>query len=155
MVNDFRVGRYFFDSATVNPSPLRATRTPARRWAFPASMAIRLYGNPGLPDFNITGFNGISESGTNWYQNDSTNQFSDQFSWNHGTHNVVAGLEFSRLATGRAAVNSRPRSFQLQRPLTGYAPADFILGTAADVQHAGTGMARPRGGMARRLLRAG
>ena len=54
-------------------------------------------------------------SGTNWYQNDSTFQFSEQLSWTHGSHNIMAGLEFRRLATGRAAVNSAARRVYLQR----------------------------------------
>ena len=128
MVNDFRVGRYFFDSATVNPFTTAGDKNAGTSLGIPNFNGDSAYGNPGLPDFNITGFNGISESGTNWYQNDSTNQFSDQFSWNHGAHNVVAGLEFSRLATGRAAVNSARGAFNFNGSLTGYAPADFILG---------------------------
>ena len=88
-----------------------------------------MYNNPGIPDFSITGFNGFANGGTNWYQNDSTNQLSEQISWNHGAHNVMAGFEFSRLATGRAAVNSARGSFTFNGIQTGYAPADFILGT--------------------------
>ncbi len=41
----------------------------------------------------------------------------------------MAGFEFSRLATGRAAVNSARGAFTFNGTLTGYAPADFILGT--------------------------
>jgi hypothetical protein len=129
MVNDFRVGRYFFDSATVNPFTVGGNKNAGTALGIPGFNGDSAYGNPGLPDFNITGFNGISESGTNWYQNDSTNQFSDQLSWTHGAHNVVAGFEFSRLATGRAAVNSARGAFNFNGTLTGYAPADFILGT--------------------------
>ena len=90
--------------------------------------ATRIYNNPGIPDFNITGFNGLTNGSTNWYQNDSTTQLSEQISWNHGSHNIMAGLEFRRLATGRAAVNSARGAFTFNGTLTGYAPADFILG---------------------------
>ena len=37
-------------------------------------------------------------------------------------------MEFRRLATGRAAVNSARGSFTFNGVLTGYAPADFVLG---------------------------
>ena len=129
LVNDFRIGRQFFDSATVNPFSSAKNTNAGTALGIPGFNGDSAYNNPGLPDFNITGFNGISESGTNWYQNDSTNQLSEQLSWNHGAHNVVTGFEFSRLATGRAAVNSARGSFNFNGTITGYAPADFILGT--------------------------
>jgi outer membrane receptor protein involved in Fe transport len=71
----------------------------------------------------------LNNSGTNWYQNDSTHQLSEQISWTHGVHTVMAGLLLSRLATGRAAVNNPRGTFTFNGTLTGYAPADFILGT--------------------------
>ena len=40
----------------------------------------------------------------------------------------MAGFEFRRLATGRAAVNSPRGAFTFNGTQTGYAPADFILG---------------------------
>ncbi len=129
LVNDFRVGRQFFNSATVNPFSTAANANAGTSLGIPGFTGDSAYNNPGLPDFNITGFNSISESGTNWYQNDSTTQLSEQLSWNHGSHNVVAGLEFARLATGRAAVNSARGAFTFNGTITGYAPADFILGT--------------------------
>ncbi|MGO9256411.1 MAG: carboxypeptidase regulatory-like domain-containing protein [Bryobacteraceae bacterium] len=129
MVSDFRVGRYFFNSATVNPFSTAGNKNAGTALGIPGYNGDSAYNNPGIPDFNVTGFNGLSESGTNWYQDDSTNQVSEQLSWNHGSHNVVAGLEFSRLATGRAAVNSARGAFTFNGTLTSYAPADFILGT--------------------------
>ena len=44
------------------------------------------------------------------------------------SHNIMAGMEFRRLATGRAAVNSPRGTFTFNGTLTGYAPADFVLG---------------------------
>jgi len=129
LVNDLRIGRYFFNSATVNPFSTANQTDAGASLGIPGFTADMTYKNPGIPDFGITGFNGLSNGGTNWYQNDSTNQLSEQISWNHGTHNVMAGFEFSRLATGRAAVNSARGSFTFNGIQTGYAPADFILGT--------------------------
>jgi outer membrane receptor protein involved in Fe transport len=129
LVNDFRVGRYFFNSATVNPFSTAGNKNAGTSLGIPGFNGDSAYANPGVPDFNVTGFNGISESGTNWYQDDSTNQISEQLSWNHGSHNVVTGLEFSRMSTGRAAVNSARGAFTFNGTITGYAPADFILGT--------------------------
>ncbi len=129
LVNDLRVGRYFFDSAALNPFSVTAQTSVGADLGIPNFNGDSAYHNPGIPDFNITGFNGLSSSGTNWYQNDSTEQLSEQISWNHGSHNVMAGAEFRRLATGRAAVNSARGTFTFNGSLTGYAPADLILGT--------------------------
>ncbi len=76
----------------------------------------------------MTGFNGLGNAGTDWYQADSTYQLSEQLSWSHGSHNIVAGAEFRRLATSREATNSPRGAFTFNGTLTGYAPADFILG---------------------------
>jgi hypothetical protein len=129
LVNDLRVGRYFLDTATVNPFSTNKQTNAGTALGIPGFNGDSQYNNPGIPDFNITGFNGLSESGTNWYQNDSTVQFSEQLSWSHGSHNIMGGFELSRLATGRAAVNSARGGFTFNGTLTGYAPADFILGT--------------------------
>ncbi|HKE29295.1 MAG TPA: carboxypeptidase regulatory-like domain-containing protein [Bryobacteraceae bacterium] len=131
LVNDLRVGRYFFNSSTVNPFSTGGQTSAGASLGIPNFNGDTVYHNPGIPDFNITGFNGLNNASTNWYQNDSTNQLSEQISWNHGAHNVMAGFEFSRLATGRAAVNSARGSFTFNGTLTGYAPADFVLGTPA------------------------
>jgi carboxypeptidase family protein len=128
LVNDLRVGRYYFSSSTVNPFSVSKNTSAGTNLGIPGFNFDSTTNNPGIPDFNITGFNGLNESGTNWYQNDSTNQLSEQLSWSRGSHNIMAGLEFSRLATGRSAVNSARGGFTFNGTITGYAPADFILG---------------------------
>jgi len=129
LVNDLRVGRNFFSTATLNPFSVGNKTSAGTDLGIPGFNGDTIYNNPGIPDFTITGFNGLTNGSTNWYQNDSTTQISEQLSWNHGSHNVIGGLEFRRLATGRAAVNSARGGFTFNGTLTGYAPADFILGT--------------------------
>ncbi len=129
LVNDMRVGRYFLNTATLNPFTTTSQTSAGTSLGIPGYTGDSAYNNPGIPDFNITGFNGLNNASTNWYQNDSTVQFSEQISWSHGSHNIMAGAEFRRLATGRAAVNSARGTFTFNGTLTGYAPADFILGT--------------------------
>jgi hypothetical protein len=129
LVNDLRVGRNFFSTATLNPFSVGNQTSAGADLGIPGFNGDTIYNNPGIPDFSITGFNGLANGSTNWYQNDSTTQISEQLSWNHGSHNVVSGFEFRRLATGRAAVNSARGGFTFNGTLTGYAPADFILGT--------------------------
>src|SRR3569833_1439290 len=48
--------------------------------------------------------------------------------WIHGSHTVVAGVEFLKLITGRLAVNSPLGQFNFTGLYTGSAPADFMLG---------------------------
>jgi len=129
LVNDFRVGRNFFDTATLNPFAVSGQKSAGTDLGIAGYNGDSLYNNPGIPDFGITGFNGLSNASSNWYQNDSTTQLSEQISWSHGSHNIMAGAEFRRLATGRAAVNNPRGTFSFNGLLTGYAPADFILGT--------------------------
>ena len=104
LVNDLRVGRNYFTTATVNPFSVANNTSAGTNLGIPGFTGDAMYNNPGIPDFGITGFNGLSNGSSNWYQNDSTTQLSEQLSWNHGSHNIMAGLEFRRLATGRAAV---------------------------------------------------
>lgn len=128
MVNDFRVGRNYLDTAALNYFAANSLKSAGTDLGIPGYNGDSLFNNPGIPDFNITGFNGLGNGGTNWYQNDSTVQISEQFSWNHGSHNIMAGFELRRLATGRAAVNSPRGVFSFNGTLTGYAAADFVLG---------------------------
>lgn len=129
VVNDFRVGRNFFKSDALNYFAVNGLKSAGTDLGITGFNGDTQYGNPGIPDFNITGFNGLGNGGTNWYQNDSTHQISEQISWERGVHNIMAGAEFRRLATGRAAVNSARGTFTFNGTQTGYAPADFILGT--------------------------
>jgi hypothetical protein len=128
LVNDFRVGRQFLNTSTLNYFAANGKKSAGADLGIPGFTGDTQYNNPGIPEFNITGFNGIGNASSNWFQNDSTVQLSEQLSWNHGSHNIMAGLEFRRLATGRAAVNSARGLFNFNGTLTGYAPADFILG---------------------------
>ncbi|MCC6341935.1 MAG: TonB-dependent receptor [Bryobacterales bacterium] len=137
IVNDFRIGRNYFNTATVNPFTVAGNTTAGTSLGIPGFDGDSKYNNPGIPDFGITGFNGFGSGSTNWYQNDSTLQISEQISWNKGSHGIMAGVEFRRLATGRAAVNSPRGTFTFNGTLTGYAPADFILGTPVSFGTAG------------------
>jgi len=58
-------------------------------------------------------------------------------SWSKGSHDVMAGFEFRRLATGRAAVNSARGIFTFNGTQTGYAAADFILGSPVSFSSTG------------------
>ena len=84
--------------------------------------------NPGTPEFNVSGFSGWGNSGTNWFQTDHTWQASEQISWIRQNHSIMAGVEFRKLYTSRSAANSPRGVFNFNGQFTGYAPADFMLG---------------------------
>lgn len=137
LVNDLRVGRNYLNTATENYFATSGLKSAGTDLGIAGFDGDTRYNNPGIPDFSITGFNGFGAGGTNWYQNDSTNQLSDQISWSRGSHNLMAGMEFRRLATGRAAVNSPRGTFSFNGTQSGYAPADFILGIPVNFATAG------------------
>jgi hypothetical protein len=137
VVNDLRLGRNFFNTATVNPFSVNGQKTAGADLGIAGFAGDSQFNNPGIPDFGITGFNGLNNASTNWYQNDSTVQLSEQISWSHGAHDIMAGAEFRRLATGRAAVNNPRGFFNFNGTLSGYAPADFVLGLPQNFGTAG------------------
>lgn len=128
LVNDFRVGRHRLDTDNLNYFTVNGQKTAGTDLGIERFNGDTVYNNPGIPEFNVTGFNGLGNSGSDWYQADSTYQLSEQLSWSHGSHNIVAGAEIRRLATSREATNSPRGAFTFNGTLSGYAPADFILG---------------------------
>ena len=109
-------------------SPSTGRRTPARRSAFPASTATRAFNNPGIPSINVSNFNGLGAGGTNWFQFDTTFQVSNVLAYTRGSHNIRAGFDLRRLATGRRAANDPRGLFNFTGDITGYSVADFMLG---------------------------
>jgi hypothetical protein len=128
LVNDFRVGRNRLDTDALNYFTVNGQKTAGSSLGITGFAGDVQYNNAGIPDFNVTGFNGLNMASTDWYQADSTYQLSEQVSWTHGAHNIMAGLEIRRLATAREATNSPRGAFTFNGTLSGYAPADFILG---------------------------
>ena len=128
LVNDFRVGRNRIDTNALNYFTVNGQKSAGTDLGITGFNGDTRYNNPGIPEFNVSGFNGLGNGGTDWYQADSTYQLSEQISWNRGSHTIVAGLEFRRLGTSREATNSPRGAFTFNGALSGYAPADFLLG---------------------------
>ena len=128
LVNDFRIGRQYFKTSSLNYFYVNGLANAGSQIGIPGFDGDVRFSNPGIPDFNITGFTGFGNGGTNWFQDDKTWQGFDQISWNKGAHNIMAGAELRKLTTGRAAVNSPRGVFNFTGQYTGYAPADFLLG---------------------------
>ncbi len=128
LVNDMRFGKQYLDTSTLNYFYVNNLIGAGANLGIPGFDGDVRFNNAGLPDFNVSGFTGWGNAGTNWFQNDTTWQGSDQISWTKGAHTIMAGLEFRKLITGRAAVNSPRGTFTFNGQFTGYAPADFLLG---------------------------
>jgi hypothetical protein len=128
MVNDFRFGRQWFSSDSVNYFYVNDIKDAGKSLGIPGFDADLTTKNPGTPEFNVTSFSGWGNSGTNWFQTDKTWQGSEQISWMRGNHSIMAGAELRKLITGRSAANSPRGVFNFNGQFSGYAPADFILG---------------------------
>ena len=133
LVNDMRFGYQFFKTSTLNAFTVNGMNNAGAQLGIPGFDGDVRFANPGVPDFNVTGFTGWGNSGSNWFQDDKTWQGFDQVSWTKGAHTVMAGAEFRKLITGRAAANSPRGAFNFTGQYTGYAPADFLLGYSANV----------------------
>ena len=127
MVNDFRFGRqlaylsgtnYFF----TNPAAESLAATVGIPGFAPSAS------NPGIPGIGISGYIGTG-SATPDATLDQTWEFNDTFSYVHGAHSIMAGFDLDRFHMGpRSAVNLALGSFSFTGALSGFAPADFLLG---------------------------
>jgi hypothetical protein len=137
MVNDFRVGRQNLTTNALNYWYTNNLKTAGTDLGIPGFTGDTTFNNPGVPVFNITGFAGIGNAATNWFQYDTTWQGTDSFTYTHGAHTLIVGAELRKLITSRSAVNQADGQFTFSGSFTGYAPADLILGYAQNSQSPG------------------
>ena len=128
LLNDFRIGYHRIDFDTLNPFAVGGPSDAGASLGIPGFDGDIKYSNPGLPSVNISNFTGLGAGGTNWYQFDTTFQVSNVLAYNRGSHNVRAGFDLRRLATGRRAANDPRGLFSFTGDITGYSMADFMLG---------------------------
>jgi len=128
LFNDFRIGYHRLDFDTLNQFSVNDQQGAGTALGIPGFDGDTKYNNPGLPSVNVSTFSSLATSGTNWYQFDTTFQASDVLSWNRGSHNVRAGFDLRRLATGRRAANDPRGLFSFTGDISGYSMADFMLG---------------------------
>jgi hypothetical protein len=133
VVNDFRVGHHSVDDDALNYFAQNGLRSTGAELGIPGFDGDVRFDNPGIPNFNITGFTGLGVSGSNWYQFDRTLQFSDVIGFNHESHNIRAGFDARLLETGRRAANTPRGLFIFNGDMTGYSVADFMLGLPRNV----------------------
>jgi hypothetical protein len=126
--NDFRIGYHRLDFDTLNQFAYNNLPSAGADLGIPGFDGDVRYDNPGIPNISISAFSGLGQGGTNWYQFDTTFQMSNVLAYTRGSHNIRAGFDARRLATGRRAANSPRGSFAFNGDMTGYSVADFMLG---------------------------
>ena len=126
--NDFRIGYHRIDFDTLNHFNVNGIPTAGSDLGIPGFDGDVKYNNAGLPSINISNFSGLGAGGTNWYQFDTTFQMSNVLAYTSGAHNVRAGFDLRRLATGRRAANDPRGRFDFTGAMTNYSVADFMIG---------------------------
>lgn len=128
LVNDFRIGYHVFHLSTLNYFAQNGLISAGKDLGIPGFDGGVANGDPGLPTVNITGLAPLGSGDTNRFQDDTTFQVSNVLAYTHGAHNIRTGFDLRRLATGTASVNDARGFFTFNAQMTGYAPADFLLG---------------------------
>ena len=127
MVNALYVGRNSMTTNAVNnfyQNP--STQSLIQNLGIPGFPFNRT--NPDAPVISIDGYLGVGNGGTNWFQTDETWEIDDQLNWVRGKQDFIFGGDLAKLKTGRTANNSPNGQFNFTGQLTGFAPADFVLG---------------------------
>jgi len=128
LLNDFRIGYHRIDIDSLNNLMLEGVPSAGSDIGIPGFDGDVRYNNPGIPTIGLTGFSGLGNAGTNWYQFDTTFQMSNVLSWTKGTHNIRTGFDVRKMATGRRAANDPRGVFNFNGSMTGYPVADFMTG---------------------------
>ena len=131
--NDFRIGYHRIDFPTLNYFSVNGLASAGAELGIPGFDGDVRFGNPGIPSINISGFSGSGGGGSNWFQFDTTFQMSNVLAYSRGSHNVRAGFDLRRLATGRRAANDPRGLFSFTGDMSGHAVADFMLGVPRTV----------------------
>ena len=131
VVNDFRYGDQKTSIDSLN------FFTPGSRFPATAGTELGIPGfatsatNPGLPLLDIANYlpvGGGSMGGTNWFQTDATRQISNTTSFLKSAHNIAVGIDSRQVITNRTANNNPRGGFTFNGQITGFAPADYMLG---------------------------
>jgi hypothetical protein len=128
LFNDFRIGYHRIDFDTLNYFAVNDISAAGSDLGIPGFDGDVRFANPGIPSITISNFTGLGGGGTNWYQFDTTFQMSNVLAYSRGSHNVRAGFDLRRLATGRRAANDPRGLFAFTGDISGYSVADFMLG---------------------------
>jgi hypothetical protein len=137
LVNDAHIGINTFLTDAVNYWYENGIKGAGTALGIPGFNYDTTQGQPGIPNVQLsslaTGMN-VGNNGTNWFQDDRAIDAYDQVSYTRGKHNMMAGIEFRRLETGRIATNESLGEFYFNGSITGDPRADFELGLPYDVE---------------------
>ena len=128
LVNDFRIGRQGLNTNSVNYFYVNGIADAGTKLGIAGFDADTKGKNPGTPEFNVSGFSGWGNSGTNWFQTDSPGRHPNRSVGSGGITASWPASEFRKLYTSRSAANSPRGVFNFNGQFTGYAPADFMMG---------------------------
>ncbi len=129
MVNDIRVGRQHLTTDALNYWSTNNLKSAGTDLGIPGFTGDTIYNDPGIPTISNNGFMTLGNAGTNWFQFDTTWQGTDSFTYTHGAHTIIAGVELRKLITSRSATNNPNGIFNFTGSLyTNNSAADFMLG---------------------------
>jgi len=132
MVNDIRFGHQGLTTNSLNYWYVNGLNSAGTDLGIPGFTADTSANMPGIPVFTVTNYIQLGRGDTNWFQTDAAWHGTDSFTWTHGAHTIIAGVEFRKLITGRLAVNNAQGLFNFDGTYTGNAAADFMLGYVAN-----------------------
>jgi hypothetical protein len=130
LVNDFHFGVNQFLTDFLNYWYVNGLKSAGTDLGIPGFNFDTTDNMPGIPFVNVnaaTGMN-VGNNGTNWFQDDRTINAYEQISYTRGKHNIMAGVEFRKLGTGRIATNISLGQFVFDGTISGDSRADFALG---------------------------
>jgi hypothetical protein len=133
IVNDLRVGFNVLQTNSLNYFAYNNIQGAGSALGIPGFTADVTNNNPGLPDIDITNYQGAGNTGTNWYQDDRTLTLYEQLSYTHQKHSFMAGVGFRKMTHGSAATNGGRGIFTFTGQYTNNPAADFYLGAVQQV----------------------
>ena len=128
IVNDLHLGFNTLYTQIVNQQYQTNQLSAGSALGIPGFTADVDSGNPGLVDMSITNYQGIAQTGTNWFQDDRTLTLYDQISYTHNKHTFMAGVSIRKFTLGRSAANLARGQFIFDQTLLSDAGAAFIGG---------------------------
>jgi outer membrane receptor protein involved in Fe transport len=145
LVNDLHLGVNKLIAENLNYWYTAGLTQAGTQLGIPGFTGDTQYGNPGVPVLSISNFQGVGNSGSNWFQDDRTYDLYEQLTYVRGRHSISVGAEFRRITLGREATNNPLGQISFSAttctpnstgacagPLvsSGYSAADFVLGYA-------------------------
>ena len=152
LLNDFRIGYHRIDFDTLNHFDVERPSDAGPSLGIPGFDGDTGYSNPGIPSINVSNFSGlVAAARTGPVRHDVP--VSNVLAYNRGSHNIRAGFDLRRMATGRRAANDPRGLLRLQRRHQRLLRRRLHARAAAHGHPAHGSDPGPRGRLAQRLLR--